>query len=99
VSASEFVPAPISNPGHSGREARTVQCLNCDRDFHPWHGSRAKYCTRRCAGRGRSRRLPTGRRRVEVVRDPRGLGTPNEELARFLRRNETGDLYGSPEED
>ena len=91
----EFEPAPISNPNHKGREARTIVCPICRRTLHPWGASGQVFCTPRCTGQARRRGLQPFRQPVESKPDPLGLGAPEEELALFLERLEAGELYES----
>lgn len=90
-----FVPAPISNPNHKGREARTIVCPICHRTLHPWGASGQVFCTPKCTGEARRRGQQPFRHPLEPKPDPLGLGTPEEELALFLERLDAGELYES----
>lgn len=90
-----FVPAPISNPNHKGRDARTIVCPICRRTLRPWNGQGQVFCTPQCSGEARRRGKQPFRHPVESKPDPLGIGTPEEELELFLERLDAGELYES----
>jgi len=85
--------APILHPNHPSRIARKRECPVCDRSFRPWSGSQGYFCTRRCTGRARSLGIRGVPEQEPDRFNPFNLGTPDEELRKFLERVETGDYY------
>ncbi|MEX8031898.1 hypothetical protein AB6V29_02580 [Microbacterium sp. 20-116] len=85
--------APILHPHHSSRIARERECPVCGRSFRPWSGSQGYFCTRRCTGRARSLGIKGVREREPERHNPFNLGTPGEELEKFLERLAADDLY------
>ncbi len=87
-----FELAPILNPDHSSRIAQERVCPVCGRSFRPWSGSQGFFCTRRCTGRARSLGIRGVPEREPQRHNPFNLGTPEEELQKFLERWEANDL-------